>query len=209
MKLKTKTIKLLIPTLALLILLAIASPALACKQNPTYTLGSISYPDPNNPGTIAFNGNIETIKGSVSTGTDYGYPWGSDSVRQVTDSVIDLTTLTGTATSCIHKTFHEGNLEITTNNKLTGGGLYTYNGPTFTASGKDAQGNSIPVTIADGAQFIGLLISGTGIGHGTIDHHHVETKETVSGVVISAGPLKGDTLVAGTGMYTITGQGHR
>ena len=46
------------------------------------------------------------------------------------------------------------------------------------------------------------------MGHGTIDHHHVENKETVNGVIIVAGPLKGDTLVDGTGMYSITGKGY-
>ena len=100
MKLKSKTVKFLIPTLALLILLAIAAPVLACntnKQTPTYTIGSISYPDPNNPGTTVINGNIETITGSVSTGTDYGYPWGKDCIRQVSNVVLDLTSYTGTS----------------------------------------------------------------------------------------------------------------
>jgi hypothetical protein len=208
MKTRSKTVRFLIPTLALIILMAVAGPALACKTNPTYTVGSISYPDPNKPGTTVINGNIQTITGSVSTGTDYGYPWGSDSLRQVGNSVFDLTTRTGTANSCIHKTFQKGHLEIYTTNKLTGLGAYIYNGPAFTATGKDSQGNTVQVAVTSGASFYGLLITGTGTGHGTIDHHHVEIKETVTGVLVLAGPLKGDTLVSGTGTYSISGQGH-
>jgi hypothetical protein len=208
MKTRSKTVRFLIPTLALLILMAIAAPALACKPNPTYTVGSISYPDPNNPGTTVINGNSETITGGVSTGTDYGYPWGSDSIRQVANVVLDLTTHTGTVTSCIHKTFQKGCLEIYTTDTITGVGAYIYNGPAFTAAGKDAQGNTVQVAVTSGTSFYGLLITGTGTGHGTIDHHHVETKETVTGVLILAGPLKGDTLVSGTGIYSIEGRGH-
>ncbi len=209
MKLKSKTARFLIPTLTLLILLAIATPVLACKPNLTYTLGSISYPDPNNPGTTVINGNIETITGSVSIGSDYGYPWGSDNLRQVSNLVLDLTSHTGTSTTFIHKIFNEGSLKIVTTDKLTGLGNYIYHGPTFTAAGKDSQGNTVPTIVSDGAAFFGLLITGTGTGHGHIDHHNVETKETVTGVFILAGPLKGDTLVAGTGMYSIEGHGHR
>ncbi len=211
MKLNSKTVKFLIPTLALLILLAVATPVLACKtnqQNPTYTFGSISYPDTNNPGTTVITGNTETITGTVSIGTDYGYPWGRDCIRQVSNVVLDLTSYTGTTTGSVHKIFHDGSLDICTTDKLTGLGMYIYNGPTFTAAGKDAQGNTVQVTVSNGFSAYGLLLTGSGTGHGTIDHHHVETKETVTGVIIVAGPLNGDTLVAGTGMYSITGQGH-
>ena len=212
MKRNSKTVKFLIPTLALLILLAVASPVLACntnKQNPTYTFGSISYPDTNNPGTTVINGNTETITGTISTGTDYGYPWGRDCIRQVSNVVLDLASYTGTITGSVHKTFHEGSLDICTTDKLTGVGMYIYKGPTFTAVGKDAQGNTIQTTVSNGFSAYGLLITGSGTGHGTIDHHHVEIKETVTGVSVLAGPLKGDTLVAGTGMYSTEEQGHR
>ena len=143
MKTRSKTVRFLIPTLALLILMAVAAPALACKTNPTYIVGSISYPDPNNPGITVINGNIETVTGSVSMGTDYGYPWESDSIRQVANVVLDLTTHTGTVTSCIHKTFLKGFLEISTTDTITGVGAYIYNGPAFTAAGKDALGNTV------------------------------------------------------------------
>ncbi len=122
--------------------------------------------------------------------------------------VLDLTTHTGTVTSCIHKTFQKGFLDISTTDTITGLGMYIYNGPTFTAAGKDALGNTVQVAVSSGLSVFGLFITGSGTGHGIIDHHYVETQETVTGVLVLAGPLKGDTLVAGTGMYSITGQGH-
>ena len=66
MKLNSKTVKFLIPTIALLFLLGVAAPVLACKtnqQNPTYTFVSISYPDTNNPGTTVIAGTLKQSQG--------------------------------------------------------------------------------------------------------------------------------------------------
>ena len=192
-------VRLLIPALVLLLLIGIATPVLACSSKRTYSFVSIGYPG--NPGTSIVSNNKEFIKGEITTGVDYGYPWGIDSWSHIGNSVFDLTTYTGNSVGVFTKTFQKGTLEIFGTAKLDGLGYFSYNGPMISAQGKDSQGNNIQIKITNGEQFAGLLVHGEGTGQGIIDHHFVTTSEKVTGLVIEVGPLTGDSLYVGTGTY--------
>ena len=194
-----KIIRLLIPTITLLLLIGIATPVLACTPKGTYMFVSIGYPG--NPGTNVVSNNEEHIKGEVTTGVDYGYPWGTDSWSHIGNSVFDLTSYMGSSVGVFTKTFQKGTLVVFGTASLDGLGYYTYYGPMITAQGKDSQGNSIQVKISNGEQFAGLLVHGLGNGEGIIDHHLVTTSEKVTGLIIELGPLTGDSLYVGMGTY--------
>ena len=161
-------IVLFIPIIALLLLLTIPTPALACKPSKTVTqFGEADFPDSSNPGTIYLMNNIEYVVNAGGIGIGY---WMGDPAYQgyyTTQTKNSLMINMDSSSSNYLTGCGIGNFKSTTDKgtytfKYGGLNYFTYNGPPLkvvTSTGT--------TTISTGEVFFGDLMSGNIISHFT------------------------------------------
>jgi hypothetical protein len=156
------------------------------------------------PGKSFVTEDITHERGGTSASYLYGAPWGNslpDTGGTQTTLQLNMVTFTGGSKGKTFDTYTAGVTVGTINNKFTGIGPYTYNGPSFTF---DLPG--ISGTVANGATYFGIIFTGFGVKHGVSgDLKGLETMETYTGVLILAGPLTGVVLVDNTVAYKLPG----
>jgi len=148
--------------------------------------------------------NIRHERDGTSASYLYGAPWGnslSGTGGTQTTLQLNMVTFTGGSTG---KTFDSYTAGVTVgiiNNKFTGIGPYTYNGPTFSFNLPGISGS-----VTNGETYFGILFTGFGVKHGISgDLKGLETMETYTGVLLLAGPLTGVVLVDNTVTYKLPG----
>jgi hypothetical protein len=160
---KVKRKAILFLSLAFLMLFAAAAPALATSSTMgIYAQGYVGVTV--SPNEFTFNDILYIIN---STGASYlygaPYPLGNSISSLSTGyGTLNLTSLTGTEILQSVDTYAAGTVEGIVIAKFTGGGLYIYNGSTFTCTlaGKK-------MTLTHGDKFGGLLWTATTIKQGT------------------------------------------
>jgi hypothetical protein len=194
-------LKFCIPTFLIIMMFGALSPTLACStpHSQTYSFVAIGYPQ--DPGEKTIVNDILYVKGSVGIGVDYGYPWGNATHTQTSYFFLNQTSYAGKLVGYVEKTFAKGTATLIGTAEFAGVGSYTYHGPTITAKGTDASGNSIFVQITDGMQFFGLPYTGGSNGYAMIRNTLYVVTEKMTGVSIVGGPLNGVGIVVGTGTY--------
>lgn len=147
---------------------------------------------------------IQHERGGTSASYLYGAPWGNSlpgTGGTGTTFQLNMVTFTGGSTGKTYDNYAAGVTIGTINNKFTGIGPYTYNGPSFSF---DLAGRSGAVT--NGATYFGIIFTGFGAKHGISgDLKGLETMETYTGVLILASPLTGIVLVDNTVTYKLPG----
>ncbi len=192
----------LVSTLALLILFTAAVPVMACHPKTTYTFGAVGYDIPNT-GTTFFSAHntIEHGRNHLGVAFDFGHPWGPGVGTTTTDLRLNVdenspNAFRGYAVTILEAAYATGTLEQKNIIKCLGLGYYSYHGPTLTKMLPAPWGS---VIISDGDTFFGILMTGRNEGHGTFVDGKVKVLETLTGVIVLAGPLAGINVISGTG----------
>lgn len=165
--------KILIPVIAFSMLLLMVAPIMAGRTKTPYTLGLVGWSV--DPGTWVLRANkIMHNRGGTGAQNIYGSPWGdgtSESTGIQNNNIIDIT---GSGMGHVVDTYATGTIEGILNYKITGLGLYTYEGPAFTYEG---------VNVEAGDTFFGFLFSGIVVKHGTSGElEGLQTRGTFMGV---------------------------
>jgi hypothetical protein len=208
-----KIIKILIPTVTILLLLGAAATALASQTTTSYSFGAIEIGIPNTGNTWTSADKILHKVNGESLSYSFGYPWGSgvgtgDLATPHWNLNVDPTSknyLTGNGHRYFEKTFASGTLDLTSSYKFEGlVTSFTYEGPTFTVTLPAPYGI---LTITNGQVFNGAFLAYTGQakGHGTFLNGNVRVSESITGCNVLAGPLAGLNIIMGTGTATTTG----
>ena len=146
-----------IPILALFMLLSFVSPIMAGRTRNTYTLGLVGWIEV--PGSEKLCANkIIHAKGGIGNQIIYGSPWGDGTAVSIGVMNLNIIAFTGTGIESAIDSYTTGTFEGLVNYKITGFGIFTYDGPTFTYFG---------VEVEAGDQFSGILFSGNVVKHGT------------------------------------------
>jgi hypothetical protein len=197
-----RKIILAILALTLLIMFAAAPVFAAPPTRGTFSQGIVQVGVTSGKSFVTDDINHE--RGGTSASYIYGSPWGNSlpgTGGTGTTFQLNMVTFTGGSTGKTYDIFTGGVTVGTINNKFTGIGPYTYNGPSFTF---DLAGISGEVT--NGATYFGITFTGFGAKHGVSgDLKGLETMETYTGVLILAGPLTGVVLVDNTVAYKLPG----
>ncbi|MEJ2241261.1 MAG: hypothetical protein P8Y18_03855 [Candidatus Bathyarchaeota archaeon] len=189
-----------IHVLALSMLLLFVSPIMASRTRNTYTLALVGWTEV--PGSDKLSANkIMHTRGGIGNQIIYGSPWGDGTAESIGVMNFNIIYFTGTGLEHAIDSFTAGTFEGLVNYKITGFGIFTYDGPTFTYEG---------VEVEAGDQFSGILFSGIVVKHGTSgDLDGLQLRGNMYGVAVADIPdvwvnppeLVDNNLVYETGYY--------
>jgi hypothetical protein len=193
----------LICPLVILMMIMFIAPVLACgerqHQRGTFEQGILQYNT--SPGTQWTTGNILHMKNGTSISYVYGSPWGNSlsGTGKTISFELDTVSLKGNSVSTAVDTYAGGTVKGMVFANMNGTGPYTYLGPTFsfTLDGKTG-------IVTHGATYIGALINGFAVKHGTDGNlKGLWTWETFTGVNVKVGPLAGVIIIDNTVDYKL------
>jgi len=168
-----------------------------CHQKITYSYGEIMVPDPAHPGVVTIdNNNIMRSRGGghlvYLDRVPYAGPDGTVEGSSRGNVRIDLNSYTGWGQFSFVDNAPDGNIVGSGTIKLTGIGLYTYDGPTFTAAG---------ITVTNGDAVVGMLMEGNWVAYGRGDLEGLVIKGSFKGITFP----DGSGYDAGTATYMFMG----
>jgi hypothetical protein len=153
-----------------------------CPQKITYSYGEILVPDPAHPGVVTINNNIMYSKGgghlAYLARIPFAGPEGTVQGSSTGSLRMDLVSYTGYGQFRFVDNGPVGTVVGTGTLRLTGIGLYTYDGPTFTAAG---------ITVANGEQAMGVLMESNWIAYGTGQLKGLVVQGSFTGISFSDG----------------------
>jgi len=189
--------------LAMIVLLSTVGLAIAEQPKLTYTMGGLGG-FTIDPGEVFVSADkIEHLRNKIGMTYVYGTPWGNGITQKTVNHNMDMSQIpdeiSGSGIEHSVDTYDDGTvLEGLITFKVTGIGLYIYEGPTFEFAG---------VTVQAGDMFGGVLASGTSVKHGVNGNSEsIQVRGEWTSVKIFAGPpaLIGKGIICETGTYWVT-----